>query len=227
MPIGAAIGSAVGAGASIIGNVIGAKAQTKAAQTATNAQLKMFDTAKSGLSPYMDEGADAMASLTKLITPNGGVDMSTLEGLPGYQFDLTQGLKAVQNSASARGLGVSGAAEKGAARFATGLADTYFGNQFSRLLGAAGVGESAAGALAGTATNTGGQIGSNIIGAGNAVGGAATGSGNAIGAGGSNYLNFMLMSKLFGGGVGGGAGMYGSGALSPSMAAGTGFGGVY
>lgn len=56
---------------------------------------------------------------------------SELQKTPGYQFNLTQGLKAVQNSAAARGLGVSGAAQKGAANFATGLADSTYQNQFA------------------------------------------------------------------------------------------------
>ncbi|MBN3848143.1 hypothetical protein G3N58_15080 [Paraburkholderia sp. Ac-20342] len=53
---------------------------------------------------------------------------------PGYQFTLDQGLKASQNSASARGLGASGAAIKGAETFATGLADSTYGDTFNRAL---------------------------------------------------------------------------------------------
>jgi len=48
---------------------------------------------------------------------------------PGYKFTLDQGLRAVQNSAAARGLGTSGAALKGAAQFATGLADQTLNTQ--------------------------------------------------------------------------------------------------
>lgn len=54
-----------------------------------------------------------------------------LEATPGYQFSLNQGLRAAQNSAAARGLGVSGAALAGAAKFATGLADNTYQNQFA------------------------------------------------------------------------------------------------
>lgn len=55
-----------------------------------------------------------------------------LEQTPGYQFTRSQGLQAVQNSAAARGLGVSGAAMKGAATFATGLADSTYQQQFAQ-----------------------------------------------------------------------------------------------
>jgi len=78
-----------------------------------------------------------------------------LEKTPGYDFTKTQGLKAVQNSAAARGLGVSGAALKGAATFATGLANQTYKDQFTlentnrqnaydRLMGLVSTGEGAA-----------------------------------------------------------------------------------
>lgn len=60
------------------------------------------------------------------------IDQATLETLPGYQFARTQGLKAVQNSAAARGLGVSGAALKGAATFSQGLADQNYSTYFQQ-----------------------------------------------------------------------------------------------
>ena len=63
----------------------------------------------------------------------GRMDQATLEQTPGYQFALSQGLQATQNSAAARGLGVSGAALKGAATFATGLADNTYQQQFNQL----------------------------------------------------------------------------------------------
>ena len=56
---------------------------------------------------------------------------AALEATPGYQFELAQGLQATQNSAAARGLGVSGAAMKGAADYATGLASKNYQQQFS------------------------------------------------------------------------------------------------
>lgn len=67
---------------------------------------------------------------------NGPQDLSfnptqaTLDNLPGYRFELQQGLQATQNAAAAQGLGVSGAALKGAAGYAQGLAssdlNTYY-----------------------------------------------------------------------------------------------------
>ncbi|WLE58395.1 hypothetical protein GIY62_14795 [Burkholderia plantarii] len=56
------------------------------------------------------------------------------QATPGYQFTLGQGLKAVQSSAAARGLGTSGAALKGASTYATGLADSTYNDVFNRAL---------------------------------------------------------------------------------------------
>lgn len=64
--------------------------------------------------------------------PSGNFTQADLEATPGYQFTLAQGLKATQNSAAARGLGVSGAALKGAATFATGLSDQTYNTRFGQ-----------------------------------------------------------------------------------------------
>lgn len=78
----------------------------------------------------------------------GAAGQAALEQTPGYQFALSQGLRAAQNSASARGLGVSGVALKGASTFATGLADQTYGNQFNRLMASAkGYGDQASNLL--------------------------------------------------------------------------------
>lgn len=61
--------------------------------------------------------------------PNFQLTPEQLAQTPGYQFALEQGLRATANSATARGLGVSGAALKGASKFATGLADNTYMNQ--------------------------------------------------------------------------------------------------
>lgn len=57
-----------------------------------------------------------------------------LAATPGYQFTLNQGLQATQNAAAARGLGVSGAALKGASTFATGQANTTYNQQLQNAI---------------------------------------------------------------------------------------------
>jgi hypothetical protein len=67
----------------------------------------------------------------------------TMEGLaqtPGYQFTLDQGLRATQSSAAARGLGMSGAAMRGAADYAGGLASQTYDKQLQNAIAIYGTG---------------------------------------------------------------------------------------
>ena len=159
MPAGAIAGSGVlSAGANLFGANSAAKAQTKAAQIASQTQLKMYDQTRQDLSPYRDIGAYAGGQLQNRLTDLTSpivMDQATLEATPGYRFNLSQGLKAAQSSAAARGLGLSGAAIKAASGYATGLADSTYQQQFAnentnrtnafnRLYQATGLGQSAA-----------------------------------------------------------------------------------
>lgn len=220
MCVAAAIAGAgvLGAGASIYSSNKAASAQKSAAQQATNTQQGMFDQTQANLQPYMDSGNYAnnmLAQRLKELTSPISMDQATLEQTPGYQFNLSQGLKAVQNSASARGLGVSGAAEKGAAQYATGLADSTYQNQFqnavtnqsnaySRLMSSAGLGENAAAGLGNNAVTTGSNIGNNITGAANAAGGSYIAGSNAFGQAAQSIPNGLLANQFIQNGLYGG-----------------------
>jgi hypothetical protein len=213
----ATVGSAVyasGAAKSAAGK------QVDAANRATGVQQGMFDTIRSDLADYRGIGAYALPGLQRLLSGNPAEVQAGLEALPGYQFTRTQGLKAVQNSAAARGLGVSGASYKGAANFATGLADSTYGAQVNRLLDAVRVGESAAAQTGTFGTAAASSIGNNLIGAGNAAAGGIIGSANAISGGVNNLSQLLLLNKILGsGGAGGGGastGMYGTPVALPA-----------
>ena len=62
---------------------------------------------------------------------------------PGYQFRLDEGGRAVDRSASARGLLLSGAQNKALTRFGQGEASNEFGNYTNRLAELAGFGSGA------------------------------------------------------------------------------------
>jgi hypothetical protein len=141
------------------------------------------------------------------------MDQSTLEATPGYQFNLSQGLKSVQSANAAKGLGISGAALKGAADYATGLADSTYQNQFNNaqtnrqttynmLTGLTGQGENAA-AQTGT-LGTANTVAANnaLIGGANATAGGIVGSANNLSSGingiGNAGTNYLLYSKLLG-----------------------------
>lgn len=231
----AIVGSAVvGAGASMIGSSNAASAQEQAANQASQTQMAMYNQNRADLAPFRAEGQNASNALMYGlgIGPNtpglstGGtsygslaqpviMNEATLQQTPGYQFNLNQGLKAVQNSAAARGLGMSGAALKGASSYATGLADSTYQNQFSnavtnatntynRLMGASQLGENAAAQTGAYGTQVGSNIGQNIIGAGNAQAAGSIAGANAISGAASNLGNYYMTNQLLNGG-----GLYG------------------
>lgn len=210
MVASAIAGSAVlGAGASIFGANKAAKAQQSAAEqnlemqrAALALQRQMYEQGRSDLAPYRGAGEAALNPLLGLAGTQGdpAAVQAQLAQLPGYQFALGQGLRAAQQGATARGLGLSGAAMKGASQFATGLADQTYGNQFNRLLGLTQLGQSAA---AGTA-----QLGQQISGQGaytsNVMGNAANNYGdagaayyNSLGAAGQNLAGAVPSALLY------------------------------
>lgn len=76
---------------------------------------------------YQPSGAISNA----LSNPTFAPTQAQLESTPGYQFNLAQGQQAVANSSAAQGRGISGAALKGAANYATGLANNTLSTQAS------------------------------------------------------------------------------------------------
>ena len=176
--------------------------------------MNMFNQEQANLQPYMAEGANANTTLNAQLpglTAPINMNETMLQQTPGYQFNLTQGLKSVQNSAAARGLGVSGAALKGAASYATGLADSTYQNQFNNaqtnrttaynmLSGQQNLGESAAAGVGAAGIQTGQGVASNQIGAGNAAAAAALNTGSAIGGAANSATQGYLLSNLLSGG---------------------------
>jgi hypothetical protein len=144
MGIGAAIlgATAISAGASALGSSQAAGAQSDAANASAQTQRDIYASNKAMLSPWNDAGFKAYGTLNDLlgVGGNSATMQKTLEGLPGYQFTLGQGLKSVQNGAAARGLANSGAALKGAAGYATGLANSTYGTYANQLAGSANMG---------------------------------------------------------------------------------------
>lgn len=208
----AVVGSAVvGAGASLAGSSM----QADSTKKASDVQERMYQQTREDLLPYNEAGQYATGllrnRLTELTSPIV-MDQAALEKTPGYQFNLTQGLKSTQNSAAARGLGTSGAALKGAATFATGLADSTYQNQFNnantnqtnaynRLMGLASLGQNAAAQTGAYATQTGQSIGNNLIAGGTAQAAGLTGAANSLTNGVNNWMSYDYLKSggMYGG----------------------------
>ena len=143
-----AVGAVAAGGIAASGAQSAAKTQANAARDAAAQQYQMYDQTRSDLLPWQQAGQQALGQLQTLTGTNPGGNpltaqltkpfeptMQQLEQTPGYQFVLDQSLKSVQNAYAAKGLATSGAALKGAANFASGLASATFQQQFQNYLG--------------------------------------------------------------------------------------------
>lgn len=214
-------------GGAIIGGLITANGSQNAAQTQANAStqnegnvlaagrqasqmdLGAINSANAPLQQYVNLGNNATGTLNNMLNgQNNGQMLQAMQNMPGYQFQLQQGLEATQNGFAAQGLGSSGAAMKGAGQYANGLAASNYNSFFNNALSAANLGAGAAttqsqntgnlttaasNALVGGTTNAAslGLAGaaaqaSGQIGAANAIGGGIANAGN-------NYAQYNLM----------------------------------
>lgn len=150
-----------------------ANTQAQATQAAQDAQERMFNKQIELQEPFRKAGEEALNKLLPLsmnYTPFG-MDQFTQD--PGYQFRLTEGMKALDRTAAARGGLLSGATLKGAQRYGQDLGSQEFQNAFNRaqieraarlqpLQSLAGVGQTAAGTLTNAAGAYGAQTGQNL-----------------------------------------------------------------
>lgn len=233
MPIGAAIGVAgvAGAGAQMYGASKAADAQSAAAANANQTLRDQYQQNSALLNPWISGGQNAFDTVNYLTGVNGQAPAGyngglggqgtltkgfapTLEQLqqtPGYQFTLDQGLKSTQNSYASKGLASSGAAMKGAADYASGLASNTYQQQFQNywqqnqniynmLTGQSAQGQQAASSLAGQGTQLAGAQSQNTIGAGNAQAASDIAMGNAFASGAnslaSGYMSYNLLGQL-------------------------------
>ena len=139
----AGVGSAIaGAGASIFGANKAADAQKKAAKKqakATQAALKQQKEAlerQIGLQePFRQVGVNALAQYPTAAAPSyTPFGMPQFKTDPGYNFRLAEGLKALERSASARGLLQSGGTLKGIQQYGQNIASDEYQNAFNRYL---------------------------------------------------------------------------------------------
>lgn len=121
------------------------QAATGAIRSYGDQYAQQFADLSRGFDPYVTAGNEAAGQFTNLLR-----DPSNVRSLPGYQFNLDQGTRALDNSAAARSGVMNGKLVKDQTRFATDYADTFYGNQFNRLMGATGQGQAATGAQVGT-----------------------------------------------------------------------------
>lgn len=201
----AIIAAGIGAAGSIGGGFLGASGAESAAQTAANTQMSIFDKTQQNLAPFIQMGGSAFSQLAGLLGFGpGGFNkstaanaMNTVSSMPGYQFQLTQGMKATDAAAAARGLNLSGGQFKDETQYAQGYAQNAWNSYINQLYQGAGLGESAAAGQGQIGAQTGASIGGNqFYGGLAATGYETTGLSSAL----NNASLGYLLSQQGGGG---------------------------
>ena len=210
----AIIGAAGSAAAGIFGGNKAADAQKKAAKKAAKAQNAALAAQTKLVAPYVEAGKNALAEYQKM-APYKDFGMAEFQADPGYNFRMAEGMKALERSASARGLLQSGGTLKGIQQYGQNLASSEYENAFSRYLTQrearmdpyrylTGIGQAAAAGQAANVGSTGAALAEIAAQRGNVNAAAAAGTAGAIGNAfssigqgvGSYYANQPYMNYL-------------------------------
>ena len=195
------------AGSVIVGSLISSNSASDAADTAAQAstqasdasvaeQRRQFDIAyaaqtkaqaqaRADQQPFLTAGTGAVNQLAIDLKPGGRFAGTTPFDFrydqntdPGYGFRFDQGMRGVNASMAAKGMGISGAGIKGATEFGQGMGSQEYNNAFNRyvtgfnantgernqlynrLAGVAGTGQTTAGQIASQGMNTASNLGS-------------------------------------------------------------------
>ena len=204
------------------------KTQASAAAQAADIQKTQFEQTREDQAPYRTAGYNALAEMQRTAGNVPGAfkfGAGDYQADPGYAFRLSEGQKALDRSAAARGGLISGGALRAAQRYGQEMGSQEFGNAYNRALtgyntgvasenqlynrqaGLAGIGQTATN-LVGTAGQNYATSAGNLMTSGAAARAAGqVGMSNALTGGLGTYLNYnqntALLNALRGGGIGG------------------------
>jgi hypothetical protein len=229
-------------------SLFGASKQASAAQSAANTtaaatdqatqlQREMYQQTREDQAPYRQAGYNALAEMQRTAGNVPGAFSFTNQEMyqdPGYAFRLSEGQKALDRSAAARGGLISGSALKAATRYGQDMGSQEYQNAYNRALtgyntgvssenqlynrqaALSGIGQTATNLVGTAGQNYGTNVGNALINQGanagnarmvgaNAYGSALSGIGSAYG------RNPVSFSSLYGGG----GGYSGAGQVNP------------
>jgi hypothetical protein len=191
--------------------------QSAAARYAADLQQKQYEENVARQQPFYQAGVNALPELVSAsrYTPFG---QEQFQADPGYAFRLSEGQKALDRSAAARGGLISGGALKAATRFGQDMGSQEYTNAFNRyqaerqarlgpLQSLTGMGQTtaqqigAAGAQNASAIGGYGMAGANAaaegyMGSANARASGYMGTSNALTSGLGTYLNYSNQQNL-------------------------------
>ena len=221
MVAAAVVGSAVvGGAASMSAAKKASKAQTRAAESAAAQQERMFERQVELQEPFRQAGLTAQGQIMQLLGIGGDQNapgygsmakpfgMDQFQQDPGYAFRQSEGMKALERSAAARGNLMSGSTLKGIQRFGQDLASQEYQNAFNRyqveraarlnpLQSLMGSGQSSANVLTGAAGNLGQGLAQSEMAAGQARASGYVGAANALNQAVGGVTNYMVQAPMY------------------------------
>jgi len=212
--VGGWLGPLLGTVAGVGGSIAAGNAQSDAAQKALDLQERMFNKQNELQEPFRQAGIAGQNRLMEFMGLGGDkasagygkytkdFGTSDFQQDPGYQFRLTEGLKAMDRTAAARGGLMSGSALKAGQRYGQDAASQEYQNAFNRyqvnrsnqlnpLQSLSNQGQTATNVMTGNAGQYGQNAADAYAGQGIARSGAYTGAANAFTGGINNYLNYQ------------------------------------
>jgi hypothetical protein len=200
----------IGAGASLVGGLLSsnaassaAKTQSQSADKATALQREQWQKNLELQKPFYEAGVTGQNALMDYLGLSGNTSAANygqgmkpftpgdLTNEPGYQFRLSQGLKALDQTAAARGGLLSGNALRGAEQYGQGLASDEYQNAYNRywntrnqtlnpLQSLLGQGQTTANQLGAAGQNYASNAGNNMMAGANARASGYVGGANAL-----------------------------------------------
>lgn len=205
---------AIGTGTAIIGSALlgaaasrsASKTQAGAAQQAADISQQQYEQTRQDLEPWRKAGEGALNKLIPL-SEYQKFGMDQFQQDPGYAFRLSEGQKALDRSAAARGGLISGGALRAATRYGQDMGSQEYQNAFNRyqiernaqlapLQSLAGIGQTTATQLGQTGATNAANVGNYLTGGAAAQAAGQVGMANAFTGGLGTYLNYNQGNAL-------------------------------
>lgn len=181
-------------------------AQAAASERAAQLQYKQYQDTVKRQKPFYDVGVNALPELVAAskYTPFG---MEQFQADPGYAFRLSEGQKALERSAAARGGLLSGGTGKALTRFGQDYGSQEYTNAFNRyqaerqarlgpLQSLTGMGQTTAQQLGQSGQTMASNVGNDITNSAAARASGYVGGANALTGGLSQYLNYTSNQNI-------------------------------
>lgn len=157
-------GAVIGAAAGLVGTAMSNRGASRGADAAAQAQLaaideqrRQYDQTREDMMPWLTAGRGALGRLEGLLA-----NPDSIQNSAAYQWRFNQGLQGLDRSAAARGNLFSGGHHADVLGYGQGMASQEYTDQWNRLAGLAGVGQTTASNLGSFGANAASNVGNAL-----------------------------------------------------------------